>query len=64
MRVCHDMLVGALAVGATGSRDAAVLGTFIQAVAPHIHTARTFKVLMQVFQLCHVCLITIVLQGA
>jgi hypothetical protein len=28
------------AVCADGSRDAAVLGTFIQAVAPHINTVR------------------------
>ena len=48
--------MGAFAVGATGSRDAAVLGTFIQAVAPHIHTARTFLVtgLVTVSRFCPV----------
>ena len=43
MRICYDRLVSVLAVHATGSRDAAVLGTFIQAVAPHIHTVCPLK---------------------
>ncbi len=52
VRVCYERLAHVTAVGATGSRDAAVLGTFIHAVAPHIHTARTFTLLVLVFQSC------------